>query len=128
MASRTSIDARISAGGGHAQSTEVVRPAPGVTGALGGVGKPGVGHAHQSAAVPVQKVDLDETRARWHLVVSLPAETIGEAMDRDDLAELPARGAAGAPGDVLDEIESARMIARWTAGTEPASPGVQASE
>ena len=41
-------------------------------------------------------------------------------MDRNDLAELPARGAAGPPGDVLDEIESARMGLGRRLGAHPA--------
>ena len=41
-------------------------------------------------------------------------------MDRDDLAELSARGAAWPPGDVLDEIKSARMDLRGRFGAHPA--------
>ena len=41
-------------------------------------------------------------------------------MDRNDLAELPARGAAGPAGDVLDEIEFARMGVRVRLGAHPA--------
>ena len=41
-------------------------------------------------------------------------------MDRNDLAELPARGAAGPPGDVLDEIEPAGMGVGRGLGAHPA--------
>src|ERR1700733_1697599 len=89
-------------------------------GAFGGVGKPSMGHAHESAAVPVDEIDLDQARARGDRLVPLPAKAIGEAMDRDDLAELPARGAAGPAGDVLYEVEPARMGVRVRLGAHPA--------
>ena len=79
-----------------------------------------MGHAHESAAVAVDQVDLHQARARRHILVPLPAETIGEAMDRNDLAELPSRGAAGPPCDVLDEIEPARMGVGVGFGAHPA--------
>ena len=85
------VDAGISAGGGHPQPAEVVRPARGVVGALGGVGKSGMGHAHERAALPVEEVDLDQARPRRHRIVTLPAEAVGEAVDGNDLAELSAR-------------------------------------
>src|SRR6185437_5946529 len=102
---RAEIDARIAPLGGDAQPTHVVSPALGVPGALGGVGKSAMGHAHERAAVPLDKIDLDQAGARRHFLVPLPAEAVGEAMNRNDLTELPARGAVGPPGDVLDEIE-----------------------
>src|SRR5271170_63712 len=102
------IDAGISAGGGHRQSAEVMRPTFAVGGALGGVGETAMDHAQQGAAVPVDQVDLDEARSWRDLRVPLPTEAIGEPMDRHDLAELAA-GDAAVAADIFDEIESARM-------------------
>src|SRR5271156_3582985 len=100
------IDAGISACGGHRQSAEVMRPTFVVGGALGGVGKTAMGHAHQGAAVPVDQVDLDEARSWRYGLAPLPTEAVGEPMHRDDLAELPARHVR-AVADAFDEIEPA---------------------
>src|SRR6202044_1337452 len=97
-----------------------VRPTLGVVRALLGVGKSGVGHAYKCAAVPVDEVDLDQPRPRRRRVVPLPTEAIGEAMDRNDLAELSASGAAGPSANVLDEIEPARMDLSLRFGPHPA--------
>jgi hypothetical protein len=118
--SHAAIDAGILAGGGHGQSAEVVRPTLGVTGAFGGVGNAGVGHAQKSAAVAVDEVDLDQARPRRHQFVPLPTEAVGKPMDRDDLPELSARGAAGPSAYVLDQIESARVDLGRRLGAHPA--------
>ncbi len=54
------IDAGIFAGGSQSQPVKIMRPALGVAGALRGVRKTAMGHAHQGAAVPVDQVDLDQ--------------------------------------------------------------------
>src|SRR5271170_4449960 len=79
-----------------------------------------MGHAHECAAIPVEEVNLDQARPRRHRVVSLPTKAIGEAMDRNDLAELPARSAAGPAADVLDQVESAWMDLGGRLGAHPA--------
>src|SRR5712672_1531327 len=65
-----------------------------------------MGHAQQGAAVPVDQVDLDQARSRWHRFAALPTEAVGEPVDRHDLAERSARCAAV---DTFDKIEPARM-------------------
>src|ERR1700733_12585892 len=60
MADRAAIDARIAAHGGHSQSAKVIRPTLGVAFALVGVGKSGMNHAHQRAAVPFDEINLDQ--------------------------------------------------------------------
>jgi hypothetical protein len=89
------IGAGIATGGSHGQSAEVMRPALLVKGALSGIGQAAMGHAQQRAAIPLDQVDLDQARSRGHSVVTLPAEAIGEAVDRHDLAERAARGRCG---------------------------------
>src|ERR1700733_977963 len=120
VAGRTAIDTRISARRGHPQSTEIVGPALGMAFALISVGKSGMGHAHKRSAISLQQVDLDQARPWRHVLVVVPAETISEAVDRDDLAEFAARGAARPPGDILDQIKAARMGVRVCFGAHPA--------
>src|SRR3984885_7096296 len=60
VAGRPSIDARIAAGRGDPQSAKIVRPTLGMSLAFVGVRKSGMGHAHKRAAVPLQKIDLDQ--------------------------------------------------------------------
>jgi hypothetical protein len=79
-----------------------------------------MGHADEGAAIPVKEVDLNQARTRGDRVVSLPAEAVGEAMDRNDLAELPTGRAAGPPANVLDQIEAAGMDLGLRLGAHPA--------
>src|SRR5580700_7585533 len=67
-----------------------------------------MGHAQQGAAITVEQIDLHKTRSRRHVVASLPAEAVSEAMDRHDLAEGSA-GRAAVVADALDEVEPARL-------------------
>src|SRR5579862_5928157 len=85
-----------------------MRPTLVVAGALRLVGKTAMGHAQQSAAVPVDEIDLDQARSRRDFFASLPAEAVREAVDRHDLPERSARRAVAA-ADAFDEIEPARM-------------------
>ena len=113
------IDTGISARGRHGQPAQVMRPTLVVVGALNLVRKTAMGHAQQSAAVPVDKIDLDQARSRWHLLPSLPTEAVGEAVDRHDLPERAARHVS-AGADALDEIEPARMRLSRRLGAHPA--------
>jgi hypothetical protein len=65
---QANVIAGISAGGRHGKPVNVMRPTLGVAGALRRVGKTAMGHAQQGAAVPVDQVDLDQTRSRRHFV------------------------------------------------------------
>src|SRR5437588_3397092 len=92
-----SIGTGILAGGGFGQPAEVMRPTLGMGIALRGAGQAAVGHAQQCAAILFDQIDLDQAGSRRHLLVGLPAKTVGEAMHRHDLAEgAAARGAANA--------------------------------
>ena len=97
----------IAAGGGDGQPVDVVGPSFLVRGALFGVGQPGMRHAQERAAVPVDQVDLDQARSRRNDLAALPTEALGETMDRHDLAEGAASVAS--PADAFDEVESTRM-------------------
>src|SRR5215470_3468805 len=88
----STIAAGILARGGHGQPAQIMRPTLVVAGALLRIRKTAMGHAQQRAAVPLDQIDLDQARSRRHLVVLLPAEAVGEAMDRDNLGELALRG------------------------------------
>src|SRR5262249_10807806 len=98
------VGTRIAAGGRHRQPCEVMSPALLVTGAGLGVRQAAMGHAQQRSARLVYQIDLDQARPRRHLFAALPAEAVGEAVDRDHLRE-------PAAGDVLaadiDEVEPA---------------------
>ena len=85
------IRSRIAPGGGDSQSAEVMRPAARVPGALFGVRQPGLGHAQKRAAILFEQIDLDQARSRRNGLVALPAEAVGEPVDRHDLAEGAAR-------------------------------------
>src|SRR5450631_2070083 len=66
-----------------------------------------MGHAQQrSIRLMIDQVDLDQARPRRHLLVVVPSEAVGEAVDRNDLGKLAA-------GDVLagdvDEVKPAGM-------------------
>src|ERR1700678_4630669 len=87
---RATIDPGISEGGGNGQSAEVMRPAFGVFGAFGRVGKTAMRQTYQGAAVLLDQVDLDETRSWRDLVPPFPTETVGEPMDAHDFAGRPA--------------------------------------
>ena len=65
--------------------------------------------AQQRPAVPLEKIDLDEARARRDLIAPIPTEAVGEAMDRHDLLEGAARRARRVAADPFDEIKSARV-------------------
>src|SRR5580704_19359053 len=71
---RPTIDPGISACGRNRQPPQVMRPTPVVVGDLRRVRKTAVGHAQQRAAVPLDKIDLDQARSRRHLFASLPTE------------------------------------------------------
>src|SRR5258706_4191156 len=78
-----------------------------MAGAGRGVGQAAVGHAQQrSTRLMIDQVDLDQARLRRHRFAAIPAEAVGEAVDRNDLREPPA-------GDVLagdvDEVKPAGM-------------------
>jgi hypothetical protein len=90
------IDTGITAGGRDGQSAEIMRPTPIVVGALLCVRKTAMSHAQQGAAVPVDKVDLDQARSGWYHFASLPTKAVGEAVDRYHLPELAARRATRA--------------------------------
>src|SRR5258705_7262714 len=82
-------------------------PALLVAGAGRSVGQAAMGHAQQRPArLLVDQVDLDQARPRRHRFAAVPAEAVGEAMDRNDLREPPA-------GDVLagdvDEVKPTGM-------------------
>src|SRR5689334_23479315 len=100
LAFRAAIDAGILTCGRHGEPAQVVRPTPIVARALRSVWKTAMGQAQQSAAVTLNQIDFDQARSRRHLSASfpasLPAETVGEAVDRHDLPERTARGVAAA--------------------------------
>ena len=102
---RAAIGAGILTRGCHGEPAQVVRPTPVVARALCRVRKTAMGQAQQSAAVTLDQIDLDQARSRRHLSASfpasLPAETVGEAMDRHDLPERTARR-VGAATDAFD--------------------------
>src|SRR4029077_192630 len=75
---RPTIDPGISACGRDRQPPQVMRPTPVVVGDLGRVRKTAVGHAQQRAAVPLDKIDLDQARSRRHLVAFLPTQASGD--------------------------------------------------
>src|SRR5215468_146156 len=111
------IDAGISAGGGHGQPAKVMRPTLVVASALCRVGKTGMCHAQQGAAVLVDQVDLDQARSWRHLRIPVPTKAVGESMDRHDLAERAARHAAA---DTFEKIEAAPMHLGLRLGAHPA--------
>jgi len=90
---RAMIDTGISAGGRNRQPAEVMHPTPIVADALLRVRKTAMGYAQQGAAVPVDKVDLDQARSRGHHFASLPTKAVGKTVHRHDLPELAARRA-----------------------------------
>src|SRR6202011_502995 len=92
---------------------------PVVACALRLVRKTAMGHAQQSAAVTVDKIDFDQARPRRHLFASLPTEAVGETVDRHDLPERSARH-SGAVADAFDQIEPARMRLSRRLGAHPA--------
>jgi len=69
---RAMIDAGISARGRDGQPAEVMHPTLIVAGALLRVRKTAMGYAQQGAAVPVDKVDLDQARSGG--TTSLPSQ------------------------------------------------------
>ena len=79
-----------------------------------------MGHAQQGAAVPVDKIDLDQARSRRHLFISLPAEALGETVDRHDLAERAARHTGALAAAAFEKIKPARMRLGRRLGTHPA--------
>src|SRR5215831_1549025 len=99
------IDAGISARGRDGQPAEVMHPTPIVAGALLRVRKTAMGDAQQGAAVPVDKVDLDQARSRGHHFASLPTKAVDKTVHRHDLPELAARRATRA----FEEIEPAPL-------------------
>src|SRR5882757_2916352 len=101
------VGAGIFAGGRYRQPAKVMRPTLGVAGALCFAGKTAMGHAQQGAAVAVDQIDLDQAGSRRHFLIALPTKTVGEAVDRHDLAERAARSAAAV--DAFEKIEPARM-------------------
>ena len=54
---RATIDAGISARGRNGEPPQVMRPTPGVVGALHRVRKTAMGHAQQGATIPLDEVD-----------------------------------------------------------------------
>ena len=87
------IDAGISARRRDGQPAEIMHPTLIVAGALLRVRKTAMGHSQQGAAVPVDKVDLDQARSRGYLFASLPTTAVGKTVHRHDLPELAARRA-----------------------------------
>ena len=120
------IDTGISARGRHRQPAQIMRPTPVVVGALSLVRKTAMGHAQQSAAVPVDKIDLDQARSRWHLLPSLPTEAVGEAVDRHDLAEYAARHvSADAPQSSPRRPSSSRYLPDRSGRRKPWRAGLR---
>jgi hypothetical protein len=115
----STIDAGILARGGHGQPAQIMRPTLVVAGALLRIRKTAMGHAQQRAAVPLDQIDLDQTRSRRHLVAPVPTEAIGEAVDWHDFPERAARHIGGI-ADAFDEIEPARMGLGRRLRTHPA--------
>ena len=93
-------------------------PTCAMAGALSGVGKAAMSHAQQGTAFTVEQVDLDEARPRRHLVVPLPAEAVGEPMNRHDLAKGPARHAPPF-ADAFHEIKTVGMGLGLRLGAQP---------
>jgi hypothetical protein len=113
------IDAGISARRRYGPPIHVMRPTAVVVGALHRVRQTAVGHAQQSAAVAIEKIDLDQARSGRHLVVSVPAETVGQAVHRHDLPERYARY-DGIFANAFDKVEPARMYLGRCLGAHPA--------
>src|SRR5262249_37760265 len=100
------VRARVAPGRSLGQTTDIMGPAFRMAGALLLVGEAAVGQAQQRSVRLLDEVDLDQARPRRHHLAAVPAEAVGQAVHRHDLAE----GAAGetGPGDI-DEIEAARL-------------------
>ena len=82
------IGTGIPACGGNGEPAKIMRPARCVVRATRtAFGSPLWVMRSKRAAVAVDQVDLDQARSRRHLVVAVPAETVGQAMHRHDLAE-----------------------------------------
>jgi hypothetical protein len=47
-----------------------------------------MGQAQQGAAVPIDQLNLDQTRSRRHLLIAVPTKAVGEPVRRQNLAEL----------------------------------------
>ena len=77
-----------------------------MAGALLGIGQAGVGQAQQRSVRLLDQIDLDQARPRRHHLAAVPAEAVGQAVHRHDLAEGAAREASA--GDI-DEIEPAGL-------------------
>jgi hypothetical protein len=60
-----------------------------------------MGHAQQRAAILFDQIDFDQARSRRHLLVDLPAKTVGEAVHRYDLAECATRRG---PANAFQEV------------------------
>ncbi len=95
-------------------------PAGIVVGALGRVRQPAVGKADERAVAPFEQVDFDQAGSGRNLLAPLPAEAVGEAVDRHDLLERPPRYAPGVAADPLDEIKAAGMRVGCRLGAHPA--------
>src|SRR5262249_44394874 len=107
MRSGAVIWAGIAACSRDREPVEIIGPAPRVSRALRFVGKTAMGHPQQGATVAVDKIDLDQARAGRHFLAALPAEAVGQAVNRDDLPKGAPRRVALA--DALDEVEPARL-------------------
>src|SRR5579859_2782017 len=105
---RAGIGPGIAARGRDREPSQIMRPPLAMGDTLLLVRQAAMGHPHQSAAVAIDQIDLDQARSRRHYLAVLPAETVGEAMDRHDFAECAARGSA-ASADALDKIKTARL-------------------
>src|SRR6516165_8859201 len=92
-------------------------PAFRMGGALLGIGQAGVGQAQQSSLRLLDQVDLDQARPRRHYLAAVPAEAVGQAVHRHDLAEGAAREASARD---IDEIEPAGMRLDIHLGSHPA--------
>ena len=67
---------------GDRQSAQIVLPTPVVNGALHRIRRTAMGHAQQSASVAVGQIDFHQARSGRHFVVSVPTETVGQAVHR----------------------------------------------
>jgi hypothetical protein len=85
-----------------------MRPAFGVARALRRVGTTAMGQAQQGAAVPIDQLNLDQTRSRRHLLIAVPTKAVGEPVRRQNLAEL------GLPTEELMKI----ITGYWTTRVE----------
>jgi hypothetical protein len=83
-----------------------MRPALFVTGTFLFIRQAAMREAHQRPAGFVDQIDLDQTRAGRHFLLSFPAEAISEAMNGNDLGEVPTRRVLAAD---IDEIDAAGM-------------------